>query len=59
MIVDYFMYYNEPELLELRYHMLKDIVDKFVISEANHTFSGIEKQYTVKKVIEELQLKSL
>ena len=56
MIVDYFMYYNEPELLELRYHMLKDIVDKFVISEANHTFSGIEKQYTVKKVIEELQL---
>jgi len=56
MIVDYFMYYNEPELLELRYHMLKDLVGKFVVSESNYTFSGIEKPFKVKRVIEDLKL---
>ena len=55
-IVDYFMYFNEKELLELRYHMLKDHVDLFVISESNMTFSGKLKDYSCEKVIEDLKL---
>lgn len=55
-IVDYFMYFNEKELLELRYHMLKDVVDLFVISESDITFSGKEKTFNVEKVIQELGL---
>jgi beta-1,4-mannosyl-glycoprotein beta-1,4-N-acetylglucosaminyltransferase len=55
-LVDYFMYFNERELLELRYHMLKDHVDLFVISESNLTFSGQPKHYNLDKVIDELKL---
>jgi len=55
-IVDYVMYFNEKELLELRYHMLKDVVDLFVISESNTTFSGKNKEFSVEKVIQDLNL---
>ena len=55
-IVDNFMFNNDAELLELRYHMLKDVVDYFVISEANHTFTGIPKPFTGTKLIKELGL---
>lgn len=55
-LVDYTMYFNEVELLELRYHMLKDYVDLFVVSESNTTFSGKEKEFTLQNVINNLGL---
>jgi hypothetical protein len=55
-IVDCFPYFNEKELLELRIKMLSPYVDQFVISEANTTHSGIPKEFTLKKTIEELGL---
>lgn len=53
-IVDYFMFFNEKELLELRLNLLKDHVDEFVISELNYTHSGAKKEFTCKKVLEEI-----
>jgi GT2 family glycosyltransferase len=55
-VVDCFPYFNEKEILELRINLLKDHVDKFVITDANHTHSGIPKDYTLKKTIKELGL---
>lgn len=55
-IVDCFIYFNEKELLELRINLLKDYVDEFLIIEGNYTFSGQQKNYTCKQLIEDLQL---
>lgn len=55
-VVDCFSYFNEKELLELRVNLLKDYVDKFVIVDSNYTHSGVEKEYTLKKTIDELDL---
>ena len=44
MIYDCFTYFNEELLLELRLNYLDEIVDKFVIVEANKTFSGNPKK---------------
>ena len=55
-LIDYFPYFNERELLEFRINLLKDHVDHFVISEANKTFSGLPRQFQVKKLIAELGL---
>jgi len=55
-IVDCFIYYNEKELLELRVNLLKDYVDKFIIVDANYTFSGNPKEYSCKNVIKDLGL---
>ena len=45
MIYDCFTYFNEDLILELRLNYLNEVVDKFVIIEANKTFSGkIKKQ---------------
>ena len=40
-IFDTFTFYNELDLLELRLIILGDVVDHFVINEANITFTGI------------------
>lgn len=40
---DIFLFYNELDLLELRLNTLNEVVDYFVISESNKTFSGKEK----------------
>ena len=40
MIYDCFTFLNENALLEIRLNTLRDIVDKFVIVEANKTFFG-------------------
>lgn len=56
MIVDYFMFHNEVELLQLRYHMLKYVVDKFVISEASTTFTGKPKEFRAKELVDQLDL---
>ena len=44
-IIDCFTFFNEIDLLKMRIELLYDHVDKFVISEANVTFSGKRKPY--------------
>jgi beta-1,4-mannosyl-glycoprotein beta-1,4-N-acetylglucosaminyltransferase len=43
-IIDCFTFYNEVDLLKFRLNILKDIVDTFVIVEANQTHMGKDKQ---------------
>lgn len=45
MLYDCFTFFNELELLELRLHTLNDVVDKFVILEADRTFTGNPKRF--------------
>ena len=54
MLFDCFLYFNEKELLELRYNMLKDIVDGFIITDADRTFKGDKKPFTCVETLEEL-----
>jgi hypothetical protein len=53
-VIDYFLFFNEKELLELRLNLLKDHVDVFVISELNYTHSGIKKDFICKDYIKQL-----
>ena len=55
-VLDCFPYFNERELLELRINLLKDVVDFFVISEADRTHSGQPKDMILRKLIDELNL---
>lgn len=43
MVYDSFQFFNELDILYLRMSILKDVVDKFVISESTVTFSGDKK----------------
>ena len=43
-IVDIFLFNNEMEVLDLRIKILEDVVDKFIIREATHTFQGDLKE---------------
>lgn len=43
MIYDCFTFFNELDLLEIRLNVLKDVVDKFVIVEAEETHTGKPK----------------
>ena len=43
MVYDCFQFFNEIDILKIRLNVLKDVVDKFVISEATVTFSGLPK----------------
>ena len=45
LIYDCFLFFNEFELLEIRLNLLFDIIDKFVLVEANKTFSNKEKPF--------------
>jgi beta-1,4-mannosyl-glycoprotein beta-1,4-N-acetylglucosaminyltransferase len=54
MLFDCFLYFNEKELLELRYELLKDVVDGFIITDANRTFKGDEKPFTCVDTLREL-----
>jgi len=42
-IYDCFQFFNELDILKIRLHVLSPVVDRFVISEATETFSGLEK----------------
>ncbi len=44
MIYDCFPFFNELDLLEIRFRLLNEIVDKFVIIESNRTFSLNKKK---------------
>lgn len=43
MVYDCFQFFNELDILKIRLHVLSPVVDKFVISEATETFSGMKK----------------
>lgn len=43
MIYDCFQFFNELDMLNIRLHVMDSVVDKFVISEATETFSGLKK----------------
>ena len=45
MICDCFPFFNELDLLEIRFEELYDVVDKFVLIEGNKSFRGIPKSY--------------
>lgn len=57
-VVDFFPYFDETgrELLQLRYHLLKDHVDLFVICESSRTQSGRPIEFNLKNYIAELGL---
>ena len=48
-VVDCFTFYNELEILELRFMELYDVVDKFIIVEANKTFKGDFKPFILEE----------
>ena len=50
MLIDCFLYFNETDILDIRFHELNDIVDKFVIVESTITFSGKSKSLNFEKV---------
>jgi beta-1,4-mannosyl-glycoprotein beta-1,4-N-acetylglucosaminyltransferase len=54
MVIDSFLYYNEVELLELRLKVLYDYVDKFIITEGDHSFKGDPKPFRCKKDLSKL-----
>lgn len=43
-VIDCFTFFNETSLLKLRFALLKDVVDLFVIVEGNRTFTGVPRQ---------------
>lgn len=49
MIYQFIPYFMELEMLNLQFIINYNIVDKFVISESNTTFSGLSKEYNFKK----------
>ncbi len=54
-VYDCFTFYNEFELLELRLRALWDVVDYFVIVEANMKHNGEPKEFTFLKRAEEFR----
>ncbi len=45
MVYDCFIFFNELDLLEIRLNELNEVVDKFVLIEANKTFQNNHKPY--------------
>lgn len=43
MVYDCFQFFNELDILKIRLNVLAPVVDRFVLSEATETFSGLEK----------------
>lgn len=55
-IYDCFAYFNEKELLLLRYELLKDVVDKFIVVEANRTHTGEKRELLLLQEIRRMGL---
>lgn len=49
MIYDCFTFFNELDLVELRFSLLYNCVDKFVVVEANKTHTGSDKEFIFEK----------
>lgn len=43
MVIDAILYNGERDIFDIRYNILKDVVDEFVVCEFNQTFSGKPK----------------
>jgi len=52
MIVDAFTFFNEKELVELRIKYLNDLIDYFIIIEADVTHTGKEKNWNFSHILE-------
>mgnify|MGYP001182584098 CR=1 FL=1 len=50
MIIDAFTFFNEKELVQLRIKYLNDLVDYFIIVEANTTHIGKKKSWNFEKM---------
>lgn len=50
MIYDVFTYNGEKDLLDLRYNILKDYVDEFILVEFDKTFSGKDKPFYAREI---------
>ena len=51
MLIDSFQFFNESELVELRIKYLNEIVDYFVIIEANITHQGKKKDWNFPNIL--------
>ena len=51
MLIDAFTYFNEKELVELRLKYLSEIVDCFLIVEADFTHTGKEKKWNFPEIL--------
>ena len=51
MLIDAFLYFNEKELVELRIKYLEDVIDFFVVVEANITHQGKKKNWNFSEVL--------
>lgn len=54
MIIDCFTYMNERDILKARINLLREVVDRFVIVEADSTFQGSPRQLDFPSVRSEL-----
>ena len=50
-VIDCIVYNRESELFDLRYNILKDYVDEFIVVEFDKTFSGKAKQFYFDELI--------
>ena len=50
MVVDVITYNGEADLFDLRYNILKDHVDEFIVVEFDKTFSGKDKPFYFEKI---------
>ena len=53
MIIDAFTFFNEKELVELRVKYLSDVVDRFLIIEADVTHTGKKKTLELSRSFKE------
>ena len=49
MVYDVFAFFNELDILKLRLNIMNPFVDRFVIGESTHTFSGLPKELCFEK----------
>ena len=48
-VIDSFIFYNELDMLNLRLHELNEVVDYFILVEANKTHANNDKEYIFEK----------
>lgn len=51
-VYDVFPFFNELDLLEIRLNTLNEFVDEFIITEADKTFSGLDKPFYASQAID-------
>jgi hypothetical protein len=55
MIVDAVLYFNENRIFDIRYHELRNVVDKFLVFECDATFTMKDKPYRFSYVGEKIE----